>query len=292
MEIETQAILFALVAFLGFGISNVLQKVYVRKLTPSRLNIYRNGVLSLILLVATLVFSRTVVIDWEAIAFAIGVSAVSYFGLYFINKGLNVGDAGVIVPITSSRIIISSMIGVLFLNDPISNFQFIAILVILAGLVVLTVDFQKLKNSALFDPKSGVIYGLLTAVFWGVTFPYFSIPSAILGGIFFGFILETTVFVMSLLQTKALGQRIIPTRQEVTDVWVGVVSIAVLGAAASVFQNFAYATGRISIVTAIVGASPLVTVIVGRIFLDEKLSLKQYFGVLMIVAGIVAVSLL
>src|SRR5690606_36203010 len=139
---------------------------------------------------------------------------------------------------------------------------------------------------------SGVPYALLSAIFWGIAFAFFGIRSVVLGAFLFSLIVETTVFVLSIMQVLAQKHSIFLSKEEFKDNFLGIFLIAVLAASASIGMNLGYATGHVSIVTAISSAAPVASIVYSRIFLKEKLSLKQYIAVVLIILGIISIPLI
>jgi drug/metabolite transporter (DMT)-like permease len=67
--------------------------------------------------------------------------------------------------------------------------------------------------------------------------------------------------------------------------------VSVTAAIASIASNAAFATGFISIAAAVTCVSPLVSILIGRIFLHEKMIIQQYIGAVVIVVGLVGISI-
>jgi drug/metabolite transporter (DMT)-like permease len=286
------AVVYSLIPMLGFGISSGLQKPVARAIGSESLILLRGIFMSAMVLVVLLLNLDQVTFAPYWIGISVGAAIISYFGLLFLNKSLELGEAGVVVPFNSVRVILSSLIGVLFLGDVISTSEFFFIALIFLGIIFGSINFKELKNSNLFDIKSGIPYSLLSALFWGIMFPFFGIYSATLGTILFTWVLETTNILASGVHLFISNDKKLDvTLPNSAKMWIAIAAISTLGVFASFFQNLAYTTGEISVTTAIVSASPAVTVIFGYLFLNERLKPKQYFGVLLILIGIIGVSI-
>lgn len=292
MDALTSAILLALVPFFSFGISTGMQKKYVESLGAARLITYRGIILALVLWPLALAINPQENLDWPAVAFAVTVSAISYFGLYFMNKALSVGKVGAVVPVTSGRVLLTTLISVSLLSEHLAPGQLLAIVVIFMGIAASSINLNDFKDSQIFNLKSGVPYAVLAALFWGGTFAFFGIPSAKLGAFLFAAILETSVLAVSVVQILLQRNKLTLSRVEWNDNVSGVVIIGMLGVIASAALNLGYATGYVSIVSAISGASPLVSILYSRVVYKEKLKSQQYYAAALIIIGIVALSII
>jgi drug/metabolite transporter (DMT)-like permease len=251
---------------------------------------YRQIIVIVFLILTSFLVIEDINLDPKYIVLGIIFAAFSYFGLYFFSRGAEEGDVGIVAPISSGRIIISTFIGVLFLNDSMTLLQFIAIGVIFLGVVLVAIDFDKLRTNSL-DLKSGVGYALLAALFWGVFLPLFGIPASEIGPFFFSIMLESVVFISNFLfmiiQKKNADFKISDFKENA----LGLILIAVFSALASLFTNIGYSKGEETIVSAVSGASPLVTVVFGWIFYKERLKPIHYAAAVLIVVGIIALPI-
>ncbi len=285
------AILLSLVPMFAFGVSNAMQKIYVERLGPAKLITFRGLTIVSILLVYWLFNLSSSNYDVPQMLLGAGVVFVSYFGLFFLNKSLQNGKVGLVIPVSSSRVLISAAVGIAILGEKVSGLQLLMVFVIFVGVFAAVINFKDLANSNIFSFKSGIPYALLAAFFWGITFPLFGTFSAILGAALFSLLSEFIVTVVSVVQQLLQKKSLSLTKKEFKLNWAGLAAIGVLGAFASVFMNTAYATGYYSIVTAVTAASPVVSIIYGIIIFKERLSLQQFIAIVMILIGIVALPL-
>ena len=75
------------------------------------------------------------------------------------------------------------------------------------------------------------------------------------------------------------------------SVWWLLLGVGVLDTAAFLFNNAGLQTGQVSVVSVLASLYGAVTVLLSWIFLRERLEGSQWFGVFLIFAGIVLVSL-
>jgi uncharacterized membrane protein len=291
MSNANSAIIYAIFSFLGMGLSNPIIKKYVVHLGAAKSIFYRGLVVTFITGCFAFIFISKSKFDLYYFILGIIIAAVSYSGLHFFNRALETGKVGLVAPVNSTRILISIFVGVVFLEDRINVTNCLSIAIIFLGLIFISINFRELKKSNLLSIKSGVPYALISALFWGVTLPLFSIPAKHLGAFFYTFIVEIIVFAISLSILISQKKNLKLKKDELKKNFWGIILIGILSSIGSIFMNLGYATGLISIVAAIVGTNPLIGVLYGRIFYKEKLSILQYTSIIMIIIGIITLSI-
>ena len=115
---------------------------------------------------------------------------------------------------------------------------------------------------------------------------YQAIPQ--LGGYMTVWVSRVVTFVALLVAARPLGQSIaIPTG----SIWWLLVAIGGTDTAAFLANNIGEQFGPVSIVAVLASMFAAVTVLLGWVIFEERLERSQWFGVALIFAGIVAVSL-
>ncbi|OGG03705.1 hypothetical protein A2W14_04005 [Candidatus Gottesmanbacteria bacterium RBG_16_37_8] len=289
MNLQMKAIVFSLISMIGFGLETAIVKKYSEILGPIRMIFYRNLVIVLITFIALLFFIKSINFDINYILLGFIISAASYGGIFFFMKALSKGKVGIVSPIVGTRGLIASFIGLVIFREVITTGQLFSILIAFTGIILSTINFSDFKKSNIFSFKSGVPFAILAAIFWGMTFPLFSIPSGILGAFLFSFILELTVLFMATMQTIIIKIPI-DIKKDFSRYSFAIITIGSLGSLGSIFMNLGYATGQISIVSTILSCVPLVAVIYGRLVYRELMSTKQYLAAALMIAGIAGLS--
>jgi len=137
--------------------------------------------------------------------------------------------------------------------------------------------------------SKGVGWAILAALGYGVLFwflGFYVVPAV--GATISVWVIRLTCF--SVLAVAAL-----PTRQSLKlpsgSVWWLLAAVGFLDTAAFVANNAGLHTGQVSVVSVLASLYGAVTVILAWIFLREKLERSQWFGIILIFAGIVLVSI-
>ena len=137
--------------------------------------------------------------------------------------------------------------------------------------------------------SKGVGWALLAALGFGVLFWFlgFYVVPAVGPTI--------SVWVIRLTSFSVLAVAAIPAHQSLKlpsgSVWWQLAAVGFLDTAAFVANNAGLHTGQVSVVSVLASLYGAVTVLLAWIFLREKLERSQWFGIILIFAGIVLVSI-
>lgn len=282
-------ILFGFVAMLGFGLGNAIAKVPIQKIGSEKTIFYRNIIVSILLLVALLLFGQSAVFSTKYILIAFFIAIVGYVPLLFFYKALNLGKVGIISPVANSSTIFTILLSVVFFHESISWGQGFSIALILLGIILISLNVRDLKNSQFLKMSSGVPYALITSLLWGLVFFLWKIPVNVLGPVLTSFVIEFGTMLCSaiyIVYKKKDFQR--PDFRVLKYI----LFMSLGGALGTLFYNMGIKNADVSIVAAITFASPLVATLYGKFIFKEELSKLQYLAILFIILGVVLVTYL
>jgi len=189
------AVLYSLVGMIAFGIATAVGKTLVIRHGAVVSTVRREffSILTLVLLVLIVGIPET--ISWSMVALGVLIAGLSYGGPFFQMYALQKNDVGVVIPITSFRIVVMSAVGVLFLGEALTLVKSATLAFVLLGVLVATINLRALRESELLHWGSGVPAALLASVIWGITMPFFMVPTVVLGAIFYALIIGTHAYV-------------------------------------------------------------------------------------------------
>lgn len=270
------------------GLLNAFAKKPSEWLPPSQLIVYRNLVYVLALLVLVWALDLKVFYDfwWQIVL----VGMWGYFGLYLFFKALRIGKVGLVVPATSLNTLFTALIGAWFYNQSLSGVGFILLVVLVFGVIVLTANLKDIRKSKIFSKESGVPYALLTGFFWGAMYPIAGDFIARSDLISVTLLIETTVLFMAFIGAIRSQDGLKPVgigRKE----WLWLAGYIVFSLCAALLMNYSFSLGRVALAAAFMGASPVVTVLFGRVFYKEELTKQEYLGILITLLGVVLFSI-
>jgi drug/metabolite transporter (DMT)-like permease len=282
------AIVIAFGAMILLGINNVLQKKVVEKIgTLRNLTVRGVTVTFLLSLIALPVFQFRA--PWYVYLLSFLFAVLNFLGLFFFIQALKHTKASIVIPVIYSRIIIVTAISYLVLKEDLSIAKLLLMAVILAGVILISIDLKKIARPNL---NKGIVFALLAAFMGGITYPFLGMLGNEVGVILFTLMLEMMNFAAAIILIKLRNKKeyIFPANAVLKRSWKLFLGSGIISALATLTLILAFSRGKVNTIYAIIGASPLVSVIIGRVCLKEKLNLQQYLGAGAIILGVVAIS--
>ncbi len=280
------AILFGLIAMVGSGLSGVLSREPVRRL-GSDTTLFWRGVAMVALQIPFLVAFFLRELPWQGIVWAVGVGVVGYLPIYFFFRAISNGRVGVISPISNSSAVITALLAVFVLGEPFGIFRVLGLLVAVSGIVLLSVDFRDWKNSSLLRNDSGIPFAVAACFEWGIVLFLFRYPVILIGPIPTLFIVESMVLALSALRLQVKRESFTLPR----DLRSQILFIGIFGAIGGAAYNFGLMTSAIAVVAILNMTNPIISALYERIVFKERLSVRQYVGMVLAIAGAVSVSM-
>jgi drug/metabolite transporter (DMT)-like permease len=289
------AIIFGIIAMLGYGLGNAISKKAAVRLSPQKTIFYSTFVSAAILAVVLLheIFCKhspgiSTKQPGLYILLAILISIFGYIPPMFFYKALKTGKVGIITPVANSGFIFTVILALIFLGDRMNALQFAAIVVVFAGIILVSLEPNGLKLKDIFRLANGVHYAIIACLLWGITFFLFKITTAALGAITNAFIIEATVAAAAAAHMLFSKESF---RLPEKSLRPSLFFIGLFIAIGTLFYNLGISQDNVSIVAAFVAAGPAVTIVYGRFVFRERLTCLQYLGALVTLAGIIALSL-
>jgi transporter family protein len=208
--------------------------------------------------------------------------AVAYL-LFF--RGFELGNVSIISATMNLWAVFTMLFAFIFLGQRLSTFQFLGVVMILAGVALVS-----LKRSDINDKNikllSGVKETVFAALLFGIFWNFSEIISEKIGWV------STTLFVkvgvvLFMLLISLLARREISIAKTTTNTKMLILFAGFLEAAAVACVNWGITIGNVILVTPISSALSIVTIMMAVIFLKEKITKLQGFGMLIVISGIV-----
>jgi transporter family protein len=281
------AIIFALVALVGWGVGDIFGGIVSRKIggysSTFWLDLFAFILASFYVPFAINQLQDLTLTTGLLLLVLVVIGLIATIALY---EGIRVGNASLVGTITSAFAAFSVVLAIIFLGDRITFYQTISILVIFAGLILSSMDFKTTTLKQIFTDK-GVPYGLVAMVLYGIYFAFIRIPVREIGW-FWPAYLSFGVFPIVYLFMKL-------KRQELqTFKGTGVFkfsALQVLFSIAALFAfNLAVSKGQTAIVTPVAGSYPVLFATLAYFIFKDRLTRQQIVGIAMTLAGIVLLS--
>jgi transporter family protein len=282
-------IMFAIFAMLGYGINNSIVKIPLSKVSSEKYNFNFAFYSLFVYLIFVIIFIDTIKISlfYFFISFILGI--IGFLSIWFFLKAMKIGKVGVVSPVANSSALFTIVFSVIFFSEILKFNQIIAIVLLLLGIVLISLNFKDLKKSEIFSFASGIPYAFGACFFWGVLFFLFKFPVNVIGPYLTSFFMQISILILAYfnLRIKEKGNEIIIKDKKV--ILYGLIC-TILASLATVFYNIGITYYHVSVVSAITFSSPLISVLSSKFFYKEKLKIQQYLAVIMIIIGIIVIS--
>ncbi len=279
-------ILFGFIAMLGYGLNAFFLKAPIARIGPTKAIFFRTFFVTLILLMVFLYFISETTFSLYYILIASIISIIGYFPFAAFCKALKIEKLGIVTPISGSSVMFTILFSIIFFGESLTPVQSFSIILILAGIILISLNLKELKSPNILKISPGVFLALFAALLWGLVYFLFKIPVSIIGPFLTSLIIEFGVLVSSGVHLKISKMDFkIPNKEILFYTFLAGLG----GGAGTLFYNLGIKVADVSIVAAIMFANPLIAVLCGR-FTGEKLSKLQYFAILVLITGIVLLS--
>ncbi|KKQ23738.1 MAG: hypothetical protein US40_C0007G0052 [Candidatus Roizmanbacteria bacterium GW2011_GWC2_37_13] len=216
--------------------------------------------------------------------------AVLQIGAYLsFYKGLSKGQVSMVSSIGASWGLLTAILGVVFLKEILKVNQLVAIIFIAIGIILVSVNVKELINNRKLKLLVGVKEGLMAMACWGVALFLLASLTKNLGWFLPAFLFRFFLLIFLSLLILFSKKKFVP--EKIKFPWGLLLLIGIFDMGA--FFTFSLGTSGsfASIVAPIGSAYALVTIVLAKIFLKEKIKPNQYFGIAGILAGLILISL-
>lgn len=229
--------------------------------------------------------------EWQTIGISAIVSLATTCAGLALYRAFQIGLLSIVAPIAASSGMIILPLG-LISGQKINALQLTGLLFIIFGVIMASTPLgvRKLKPAEFELPEKklrGVGWALLSATFFGCSFWGLSFITPTLGGVVpvWEGRLIGPILIVSL--GRIIGQNLKLPELKVLPL---IFSIGILDTTAFVLYSLGVGSPDGAIVAVISSLFSAITVLLAFIFLREKLAPNQWFGVLLILGGVVLVG--
>ena len=163
-------LIYAITSAFMFGISNVIAKKSLQNVNMFQLMTIRSF-FTLLTLIPFLFFTNFILpslIDGIMIILIGVIGAVAY---YLFVKAFSITDISVVSALTRTSVLITVLLSIIFLGESLQLLHYIAMLIVLLGIFLITADLKSLDPEKLLHEKKAMMYIAFCIILWG--FMYF-----------------------------------------------------------------------------------------------------------------------
>jgi len=283
------SVLAGLAGMIGWGLYDFLGGVYAKRIGPQRSFFWSQlaGLASALIL--AIVFSARLAVPSQ-VAPLLPLAAILYSaGYLFFFRGLEIGNVSIVAATMNLWAVFTMLFAFIFLGQRLTTTQSIGVLLILSGVTLAAADWGVVRHKG-FRLSSGVKEAVLGAFFFGVFWNISEVTSEAIGWVSTTLLVKIGI-VLFLLLFSVLAKRDLTISQVTTKTKTMVVIMGIVEAAAVAAVNYGLTIGDAILITPIASALSIVTITLAIVFLKERVTRLQGFGMIAAVAGIVTTAL-
>ena len=273
---------------LGWGLHKVFAKKLIQRIGPYSGLVYTNSFLVSVVVIYCLFTGTFAVPSLKIFILIIVLALLGALGVASFYKSMDIGKLSVVVPVANVYSALIVVFALVFFRERMAVLQFAAILLAIAGTLLISFKFSELKRLNLKNAQKGVHYAIFTALMWGIIFFMMKIIVDELGIFVASLYFESFVLLFILLPALFGIKKIKRMRKEDAYFFLGSGILVTIGALA---YNAGIKLELVSIVGPLSAASLMVAVLASWLFLKEKIDINQKIAVAMIFAAVILLAL-
>jgi len=272
----------------GWGIYDFLCGVFSKQIGSFKSLFWSQlaGLISILLLAFT--FKTEINIPILAIILSPIASIVYSAGYLFFFKGFERGNVSIIAATMNLWAVFTMLFAFIFMGQRLTTTQTIGVFMIISGATLTSIDWGSITNQR-FQLSLGVKEAILGAFFFGIFWNISEIISEEIGWLLTTLLVKFGIAIFLLIFSFAVKQEVgLINSSSQTKYVILLMGIIEVGAVALV--NYGLTIGDAILITPIASALSIVTITLAVIFLKDKISKLQAFGIVTAIVGIIATA--
>jgi bacterial/archaeal transporter family protein len=280
-------IYFGVISMLSWGMSDFFIAKSVRGSGVLKSFIWAQATSVILLTIIFIGFYDLPSLNFYAIAMILVAGLLGVISNLSFYKSLRVGQVSIVMPIASCWAIITVILSLFFLGESLAYFQFIGIILAIAGAALVSFKLSDLKKIS-FDKHThkGVEYAVVAAFAYGTNFVLIDLLVAELNWFLTILFIEITVVFYLLLYSNV-------TKRDISfpkNVMIFIIMVGILDAVAYLSYGIGVTSEFGSIVAPIAASSPAISIFLAKIFFKEKFEINQKIGIISVLSGLILLA--
>src|SRR5438270_7169728 len=164
-----QAIIVALIAYVGWGISDIFGTIATRRIGAIAATFWATLIAFILCsFYAPFVLYQLKHIPWYIILLSLSLGIIWTISLFCFNKALTIANPAIVGAIGLSWGVVTVITSTVFLGERIHTIQIFTMVLIFTGIVLSSVDIFELFRSKRMLFQRGVIFALIAMIGWGM----------------------------------------------------------------------------------------------------------------------------
>ncbi len=288
MNTTILSILLGIGGMFGWGIYDFLGGVFSKQIGSFKSLFWSQlaGLISILLLAFAV--KTEITIPALAIILSPVASIVYSAGYLFFFKGFEKGNVSIIAATMNLWAVFTMLFAFIFMEQSLTTTQTIGVSMIIAGATLASIDWGSIRSQKL-QLSLGVKEAVLGAFFFGIFWNISEIISERIGWLLTTLLVKLGIVVFLLIFSVAIKQKVILTDNSTKTKFV-ILSMGIIELGAVALVNYGLTIGDAILITPIASALSIVTIMLAVIFLKDKISKFQGFGIGMAIVGIIATA--
>jgi bacterial/archaeal transporter family protein len=282
------SILLGIGGMFGWGIYDFLGGVFAKQIGPFKSLFWSQlaGAISILLL--AIAFATGTNISALAVTLSAIAAIVYSAGYLFFFKGFEKGNVSIVAATMNLWAVFTMFFAFSFMGQRLSMIQTLGVLMIISGATLASLNWNDIRSRG-FKLSLGVKEAILGAFFFGVYWNISEIISEEIGWLLTTLFIKWGIVIFLLAFSFFAKQQVNLSKTDIkTKYTVGIMGIVEVGAVALV--NYGLTIGDAILITPIASALSIVTITLAIIFLKEKVTRLQGFGIVGAIIGIISTA--
>ena len=288
MSTTILSIILGIGGMVGWGIYDFLGGVFAKQIGSFKSLFWSQlaGLISIFLL--AIFFKPGINIPVLVIILSFIAAILYSAGYLFFFKGFETGNVSIIAATMNLWAVFTMLFAFIFMGQRLSVLQTLGVLMIILGATLASLNWSEITNQR-FQLSAGVKEAAFGAFFFGIFWNISEIISEKVGWLLTTLFIKSGIIlfllIISLLTKQVIGLTKISTKTKTIILLMGGIE-----AGAVALVNYGLTIGDAILITPIASALSIVTIVLAVVFLKDKISKPQGFGIVMAVAGIIATA--
>ena len=288
MSTTILSIILGIGGMVGWGIYDFLGGVFAKQIGSFKSLFWSQlaGLISIFLL--AIFFKPGINIPVLVIILSFIAAILYSAGYLFFFKGFETGNVSIIAATMNLWAVFTMLFAFIFMGQRLSVLQTLGVLMIILGATLASLNWNEIRNQR-FQLSAGVKEAAFGAFFFGIFWNISEIISEKVGWLLTTLFIKSGIIlfllIISLLTKQVIGLTKISTKTKTIILLMGGIE-----AGAVALVNYGLTIGDAILITPIASALSIVTIVLAVVFLKDKISKPQGFGIVMAVAGIIATA--
>ncbi|HSG42198.1 MAG TPA: DMT family transporter [Anaerolineales bacterium] len=289
MNTAIVSVLCGIAGMFGWGIYDFLGGVYAKQIGAFKSLFWSQlaGLASVLLLLSVVVTSFNIP---SLILLLLPLAAIFYSaGYLFFFRGFELGNVSTVAATMNMWPVFTMLVAFIFMGQRLTTTQTLGVLMIIIGVMLASLNWSEISANG-FQASSGVKETVAGAFFFGIYWNVSEIISEEIGWLLTTLFIKLGIIIFLLIFSSFIKRDLKLSQASNKTKWI-VLLMGIIEAGAVAIVNYGLTIGDAILITPIASALSVVTISLAVIFLRDKITKLQGFGIATAIVGIVITAI-